>query len=101
MWANGANPNTIDEETFRQICVMYADGLIGNKAIIETLGNLTAGVYNYMRSNNAKAYTLKNIIGKAYDYFYPEQDKTKSVNDALLTYMSQAKGFKMNRFKVK
>lgn len=101
MWANGANPDNIDEETFRQICVMYADGLIGNRTIIETLGNLTAGVYNYLRSNNAKAYTLKNIIGQSYEYFYPAKDNTKSVNDALLTYMSQAKGFKMDRFKVK
>ena len=65
MVANGTNPDNVDEETFRQICVMYADGMIGNRVMLETLGNLTAGVYNYMRSNNHKVYTLRDIIGKS------------------------------------
>ena len=78
---------------------MYADGMIGNRVILETLGNLTAGVYNYMRSNNHKVYTLRDIIGKSYDYIYPPQDKTESVNSALLGFVSQAKGFKPDLFK--
>lgn len=101
MIAHGADPDNLDEETFRQICVMYSDGVIGNGLVIETLGNLTAGVYNYMRSSSSQAYTLKNIIGKSYEYLYPPQDTTKNVNDALLAYVSQAKGFNPNRFKVK
>lgn len=99
MVANGTNPDNLDEETFRQICVMYADGMIGNRVILETLGNLTAGVYNYMRSNNHKVYTLRDIIGKSYDYIYPPQDNTESVNGALLAFVSQAKGFKPELFK--
>lgn len=101
MIAHGANPDNLDEQTFREICVMYSDGLIGNGLVVETLGNLTAGVYNYMRSNSSQAYTLRNIIGRSYEYLYPPQDTTKSVNEALLAYVSQAKGFNPNRFKVK
>lgn len=100
MWANGANPNEVDEETFRQICVLYADGFIGNRAVLETLGNLTAGVYNYMRSSNTKAYKLKDIIGKAYDYLYPSQENTFNANEALSAYVTMAKGFNMKKFKV-
>lgn len=99
MVANGTDPDNVDEETFRQICVMYADGMIGNRVMLETLGNLTAGVYNYMRSNNHKVYTLRDIIGKSYDYLYPPQDNTESVNSALLAFVSQAKGFKPDLFK--
>lgn len=100
MVAHGTNPDNVDEETFRHICVMYADGLIGNRSVLEVLGNLTAGVYNYMRASNKSPYALKDIIGKTYDYLYPPQDKTEDVNDALLTYISQAKGFNINKFKV-
>lgn len=99
MVANGTNPDNVDEETFRHICVMYADGMIGNRGILETLGNLTAGVYNYMRSDTRKTYTLRDIISRGYDYLYPPQDNTESVNDALLAFVSQAKGFTLDRFK--
>lgn len=101
MLAHGGNPDETDEETFRQICVMYSDGAIGNNLVIETLGNLTAGVYNYMRSSSSQSYTLKNIIGRSYDYIYPPQDNTKTVNDALLSFVSQAKGYNPNLFKEK
>lgn len=100
MLAHGADYENTDEETFRQICVMYADGLIGNRIIIETLGNLTAGVYNYMRDENKSPYKLRDIIGKTHDYLYPPQDTKKAVNEALLVYMTQAKGFDINKFKV-
>lgn len=78
---------------------MYADGMIGNAGILEALGNLTAGVYNYMRAANSKAYKLKDIIPRAYDYIYPPQDTTNSPSDALLSYMVQAKGFKKEFFR--
>jgi hypothetical protein len=69
---------------------MYADGLIGNHVLIETLGGLTAGVYNYMRPQGSNGYKLKDIIPKVYDYLYPplspaeQHDKTQ---DALKSYM--------------
>ena len=77
MFAHGADPDAVDVETFNDICVMYSDGLIGNHAIVETLGGLTAGVYNYIRSESTPAYTLKDTIPRVYDYIYYESDHQK------------------------
>lgn len=78
---------------------MYADGMIGNRAIIETLGNLTAGVYNYLRAANTTPYKLKDIIKQSYDYLYPPQNNTENPSHSLLAFMAQAKGFEINKFK--
>lgn len=78
---------------------MYADGMIGNAGILVALGNLTAGVYNYIRAANTAPYKLKDTIPRAYDYIYPPQDTTTSVSDALLSYMIQSKGFNKELFK--
>ncbi len=98
MLAHGADPDNLTEEKFRQVCVMYADGLIGNRATVETLGSLTGAVYNYMRSENAPPYKLKQVIGRFYDYIYPPQDTTEEASEALLLFMTQAKGFDESRF---
>lgn len=69
---------------------MLSDGMIGNYRILETLGNLTAGVYNYFRSSGAKAYTLEDILPTAYDYLRPpmsEQDKKELASQKLLSFM--------------
>lgn len=92
----------IDDITMAQIQTMYADGMIGNRAILETLGSLTAGVFNYMRQANSRPYKLANILTSAYDYIYPplsEQDKKSQVNNSLLAFMTQAPDFKIDRFK--
>lgn len=100
MLANGADPDNLDEETFRQTCVMYADGHIGNRAIVKTLGKLTGAIYNYMREPGRPPFQLQDVLESSYfDYLYPPQDTTKAVNNSLLAYMSQAKGFKQDRFK--
>jgi len=92
----------IDDVTMAQIQTMYADGIIGNRAILEVLGSLTAGVFNYMRTPNSPAYKLATILGRGYDYIYPpmsEQDKKESVNNSLLAYVTQAPKFTKSRFK--
>lgn len=70
---------------------MFADGFIGNGAIIETIGSLTAGVYNYMRPQGQQAFTLQDIIPRAYPYIYrplsPEELKEKS-QESLKAFMS-------------
>lgn len=99
MLAHGADPDNLDEESFRQICVMYADGMIGNKALLETLGSLTGAVYNYMRPPEKSAYLLKDVIGRGYDYFYPPQDKNDEANESLLLFLTQAQGFDEKMFK--
>ena len=90
MIANGADPENTDEETFTDICVMYHDGLIGNRGILEVLGCLTAGHFNSMLAKGKTAYKLQDIIPKAYDYIYPplsEEAKRDHINEQLLSFM--------------
>ena len=89
--------DALDEATMNEITVMYADGLIGNRSLITTLGTLTAGVFNYMRPSSSMPYDLKAVIGSAYDYIYGEVKADAS--ESLLTFMSQAPGFSINKFK--
>jgi hypothetical protein len=102
---NGHTHDTLaqlDEMTMLQIQTMYSDGLIGNQGMMIVLGQLTAGVFNYMRPANAPDYKLSRILGQAYDYIVPpltpEQQKEAS-NNALKTYMMMAPGFSQDRFK--
>lgn len=86
-----------------QIQTMYADGLLGNQSIITALGNLTNGVFNYMRPSGAAPYALTDIIGRAYDYIYPpasEEEKQETTNNNLLLFMSQVPGFDAKKFEV-
>lgn len=71
MTAHGTDPDAVDVETFNDICVMYADGLIGNQGILEVLGGLSAGIYNYIRASNTPPYKLQDTIPRAYQYIYP------------------------------
>lgn len=91
--ANGTDPDNVDEERFTDICIMYVDGLIGNRGMMEVLGSLTGAIYNYMRSENQAAYKLQDIIPKTYNYLYPpltEQQKADQANEALRAYMKAA-----------
>lgn len=91
--------DALDEAIFNEIVVMYADGLVGNRNVITTLGTLTAGVFNYMRPNGSQSYDLKSVIGSAYGYIY--EDVKADPSDSLLLFMSQAPGFEMDKFKGK
>jgi len=87
--AHGTDPDSIDVEMLHDICVMYADGMIGNKAIIEAIGGLTAGVYNYIRPENQSAYTLQDIIPRVYDYIYrplSSEEKKEKAQESLKTF---------------
>ena len=97
---NGHNQdsiNALDEATMNEITVMYADGALGNYGVLQTLGSLTAGVFNYLRGANSPPYELKNVLGNVYGYLYPE--KEANPNEALLTFMEQAQGFNISKFK--
>lgn len=84
---------------------MYGDGILGNQRVIDLLGTLIAGVFNYIRDPaKSTSYTLANIIGSAYDYIYPPlppELQKQQVSNNLLGFMSQAPGFKKDKFKVK
>jgi len=91
--------DALDEATMNEITVMFADGLIGNRSLLTMQGTLTSGVFNYLRANNTSPYTLKSVLGSAYDYIYGIEKTDPS--DSLLTFMSQAPDFKIDRFKGK
>ena len=76
---------------------MYADGALGNKSVAVGLGTLTTGVFNYLRASNSSTYKLKDILGTTYNYYYNEPEL--SASESLLTFISQAQGFDINKFK--
>ena len=92
----------IDEVTMHRIMTMYADGVVGNFQILTTLGQLTAGVFNYMRSESQPAYKQAQIFPWINQYFEnPDHEPLvkEQINDSLLTFMTQAQGFSIERFK--
>lgn len=91
--------DALDEATMNEITVMYADGLVGNRSLLSMQGTLVAGVFNYLRASNSQPYTLKSVLGSAYEYFYGIEKADPS--ESLLTFMTQAPDFKMDRFKGK
>lgn len=95
MLAHGANPDAMTEEDFELVMVALNDGLIGNKAVINTLGYLTTAVFNYMRSQNTPAYTLHNVLGIMHDYIYKplsDEEKRQAASQQLLAFMSMGSG---------
>ena len=91
--------DALDEHTMNEITVMYADGLVGNRSLLTMQGTLIAGVFNYLRASNSSPYTLKSVLGSAYEYIYGIEKADPS--ESLLTFMSQSPDFKMDRFKGK
>lgn len=96
--------NTLDEELFSEIQVMFADGMLGNKGVFDALAPLTAGIFNYLRAQGSPSYKPEQIFPWIHEYSVnpdlelPKEDK---VNESLLTFMTQAHGFNMERFKKK
>jgi hypothetical protein len=91
--------DALDEATMNEIIVMYSDGVLGNNKNLVTMGTLTSGVFNYMRPPNSKSYTLKEMLGSAYNYIYREEASLP--NESLLAFISQAPGFNIDKFKGK
>jgi hypothetical protein len=93
--------DTIDEELFAEIQVMYADGLLGNKGIFDAITPLTTAVFNYFRANNASPYNPADIFPWVVEYsvnpdHQPKQPEVAS--NGLLGFISQAKNFRLDRF---
>ena len=88
--------NAIDEETFNAITIMYADGVLGNHGLLNAIGLLVSGVFNYIRDPNSPPYSLKSILNQSYGYLHEDVEITPS--DSLKLFMSQAKGYSENRF---
>ena len=93
--------DSIDEELFAEIQVMYADGMLGNKSIFDALVPVTTAVFNYMRPQNAAAYRSDQIFPCINEYANnPDYEPTPSeiASNNLLGYITQAPGFKRGRF---
>lgn len=89
MTAHGTDPDSIDEQTFTDICIMFHDGIIGNLGIIETLGVLTAGHFNMTLPKGKSPFKLQDIIPQAYNYLYPPlttEQKQEQVSNSLLAF---------------
>lgn len=100
MLFNGHTQDTIeaiDEDVFNQIAVMYGDGMIGNGGMLQGIGSLTAGVFNYMRSPTQPAYSLKSVLGNQYDYIFNEPEIDPS--EALKGFVALSRGFAADKFK--
>lgn len=95
MLAHGGNPDAMSEDDFNLVMVAINDGFIGNKILLNTIGLLTTGVFNYIRNANSKSYSLQDIIGLAYDYIYrpmTDEQKAEEANQRLLTFMQMMPG---------
>ena len=93
---------SLDEEMFTEIQVMYSDGLLGNKGIFDALTPITTAIFNYLRNSGAKPFKPTEIFPWVHEYSVdPDTEPTQEelVNQGLLTFMSQAQGFDMGRFK--
>lgn len=102
MTAHGTDPDAVDEERFTDICIMYVDGQIGNRGLLETLGSLKGAIYNYMRAENQRAYTLEDMIPRGYDYIYPPlsaEEKANKVSESLSTFMKASPNAPTHLFK--
>jgi len=102
---NGHTENyveSLDEELFTEIQVMYTDGILGNKGIFDALTPVTAAVFNYMRPPNTPSVKVEEIFPWITEYSkHPDNDVSpdQAASNGLLGFSSQAKGFRMDRFK--
>lgn len=95
MLAHGGDPDAMSENDFNAVMIGINDGFIGNKVILNTLGLLTTGVFNYIRGGNSKAYSLSEILGLSYEYIYrplTEKQKAEEANKRLLLFMQMMPG---------
>ncbi len=91
----------LDEELFGDIQIMYAEGMLGNKAIFDALAPITTALFNYIRPQNAPAYKVEQIFPWINEYLINpdyEPSPEQQVSSNLLGYMAQAKGFNKERF---
>lgn len=81
---------------------MYSDGMLGNRAVFDSIAPLTAGVFNYIRPQGAPAYKGTDLFPWINLYWQnPDYEPTQDeqVSNSLLAYIAQAKGFSKERFK--
>lgn len=75
----------------RNVETMFADGMIGNKAILIALSCLTTGNLNSKLKQGATSYKMENILPSTYEYIVPPMSKEEQEaqkNRQLLGFMA-------------
>lgn len=85
--------DTLDEELFTEIQVMYADGMLGNKAIFEALAPITSAIFNYF-GGKAKASEIFPWINE----YSTDPANDPTATDGLLSFATASAGFNLERF---
>lgn len=79
----------------RAIEIMFADGMIGNKAVLLALSSLTTGNLNAKIQKTAKPFRMEDILPSTHDYIVPpltEEQKREQVNNQLLAFIAMKPG---------
>lgn len=98
---NGQSPDTvdsIDEETFAEICVMWADGMLGGKAVFDSMAPITAALFNYIRTPSTPAFKTTQIFPWVVEYGDNPDLEEDEAQNGLLTFLTTAPGFSMEKF---
>ena len=79
----------------RNIEIMFADGMIGNKSILLALSTLTTGNINSKLKKEAKPYKMQDVLPATHDYIVPpltDEELADQTNRQLLAFMATSKG---------
>jgi hypothetical protein len=79
----------------RNIEIMFADGMIGNKSVLLALSTLTTGNINSKLKKDAAPYKMQDVLPSAHEYIIPpltEEEKAEQRNRQLLGFMATSKG---------
>lgn len=85
----------IPADDLRNVEIMLADGMIGNKAVLVALSALTTGNLNAKIQKTAKPFTMKDVLPSTHEYISPpltEEQLKEEANARLLMFMSSRPG---------
>lgn len=75
--------------------IMFADGMIGNKAVLLALSSLTTGNLNAKIQKTAKPFRMEDVLPSTHEYIIPplsEEQKREQVNNQLLAFIAMKPG---------
>lgn len=75
--------------------IMFADGMIGNKAVLLALSSLTTGNLNAKIQKTAKPFRMEDVLPSTHEYIVPplsEEQKREQVNNQLLAFIAMKPG---------
>jgi hypothetical protein len=79
----------------RAIEIMFADGMLGNKAVLLALSSLTTGNLNSKIQKTARPFTMKDILPTVHEYIVPPltpEQQREQANKQLLAFLQSRPG---------